>query len=176
MLRLVKALTLLLIFLPPAALGWHEKETYNTDKTIITYDSRDDFYSFEKRLFGELEYLIHSSGPESQRLSKHVDSLYEETEEILGLYPRAGKINIEIFHDNDTFTQAYHELGFSGTPPESFYSSKSRKIYVNVEDIDDYKLAHEMAHSIMCDYFIIPPPSKTQEILARYVERKLSGD
>ena len=55
----------------------------------------------------------------------------------------------------------------------AWYLYQYHSIYINLEDLHEGILAHEMAHSIIDHYLIIRPPGATAEILARYVDSHL---
>jgi hypothetical protein len=55
----------------------------------------------------------------------------------------------------------------------AFYSHEKKSIRVFVNRVTDGVLAHEIAHAVICHYFPVPPPERTQEILAQYVDQHL---
>jgi hypothetical protein len=63
-----------------------------------------------------------------------------------------------------------------GAVPVAFYSHGSRTIVISIDDITDRILAHEIAHAVICAYFLPPPPVRMQEILAQYVDKHLWDD
>jgi hypothetical protein len=57
---------------------------------------------------------------------------------------------------------------------EAFYESRTRTIFLSIEDLHAGILAHELAHFVLCESSAIPPPASVQEDLARYVESSLN--
>lgn len=55
----------------------------------------------------------------------------------------------------------------------SFYVNDLNTIYIDQQHFTPLVLGHEIAHAIMCHYFIVPPPEKVSEVLAGYVEYQL---
>jgi hypothetical protein len=55
----------------------------------------------------------------------------------------------------------------------AFYIQKNDTIYLNIDDLHEGMLAHEMAHAIIGRYFLVRPPRSTAEILAQYVDKHL---
>jgi len=91
---------------------------------------------------------------------KRVDELVERVEDLLDMYP--SRLHFDII-----LVPRY-------TGGEiAFYSHKTRSITVAVDRVTDGVLAHEIAHAVICHYFPVPPPERTQEILAQYVDRHL---
>ena len=73
---------------------------------------------------------------------------------------------------NESSRSAYGDQ----TPPKAWYIYELNTIYVNVDDLHEGILAHEMAHSIIDNYLFVRPPEPTAEILARYVDSHLFTD
>ena len=55
----------------------------------------------------------------------------------------------------------------------AWYVYELNTIYLNVDDVHEGMLAHEIAHSIIDHYLLVRPPKATAEILARYVDKHL---
>ena len=53
---------------------------------------------------------------------------------------------------------------------EKFYFHDDKTIYISTEDLTLGMLGHEMAHAIISHYFVVPPPTKVQEVLSGYVD------
>ena len=46
-------------------------------------------------------------------------------------------------------------------------------VYLNVQDVHEGMLAHELAHAIIDNFMAVRPPRATAEILATYVDKHL---
>jgi len=55
----------------------------------------------------------------------------------------------------------------------SFYVNDISAIYISGENFRREILGHEIAHAIINHYFVVSPPIKVQEILAKYIEYQL---
>jgi hypothetical protein len=58
----------------------------------------------------------------------------------------------------------------------AWYVYEYNTIYINVRDVNEGMLAHELAHSIIDHYLSVRPPRASAEILATYVDKSLFDD
>lgn len=130
-----------------------------TKFTSIRYAVDQDLSDFFWRITGKR--FTPPEDPESAK--KRVDEIVQKVQSLLGMYPEAFRVDIAL-----------------ETPREggevALYSHKTRRVTAAPARVTDGVLAHEIAHAVICSYFKIPPPSKTQEILAQYVDRHLWGE
>ena len=83
------------------------------------------------------------------------------------------KVIINLYTDKKELDTAYFELYRAPCQFRSWYTFKLNTIYVNVDDVHEEILAHEMAHSIIDHYLLVRPPAAAAEILAGYVHTHL---
>ncbi|MFA6281836.1 MAG: hypothetical protein WCY05_04990 [Candidatus Omnitrophota bacterium] len=108
-----------------------------------------------------------------------VDALYLEVGDVLDMQLDSyhGKINVH--PDNITVSKiAFGDVQIIESPLPSIYVPSQNTIHVSLKDVSAGMLAHEMAHALISNYFVVAPPPKVQEILAGYVEysvRKRAG-
>jgi hypothetical protein len=123
-------------------------------------------YSDDKAL-GELFWRISGRRldfPEDTSLARsRVDRLIDRVQSILDMYPRNFRIRIDLYPE--------YERGMIAA-----YHPGTNSIVVYADKVTDGVLAHELAHAVICNYFDIPPPAETQEILAQYVDKHLWDD
>lgn len=112
-------------------------------------------------------------------LSRTIDALYLEVSDILDIRMYASfQGTIRILPDRKAINSQFKKIFRTDFPERSFYIADNNTIYISFADLTAGMLGHEIAHAIICRYFIVPPPTKTQEILAGYVEytlRKSAG-
>ena len=84
------------------------------------------------------------------------------------------KVTINIYHNKNQLHEAYQEIYLSPCRVRAWYEYRFNTVYINVGDVHEGMLAHEMAHSIIDHYLLVRPPAATAEILARYVDSHLS--
>jgi hypothetical protein len=163
---------------------WQRLET---KYTIIRYQSMEDLKKFGRKIDyspegWSLKRLFSRSGSDSlaEDLKMKVDAIYERVQEILDMRNKAQKVFINIYsHKNQLlavrrrmFQNSFSAYGIL-SPPRAWYIYELNTIYINVNDLREGMLAHEMAHSIIDHYLSVRPPKATAEILARYVDSHL---
>jgi len=102
-----------------------------------------------------------------------VDRIVEKVSSLLDMHPLKLHFTISLYKTQAEVSAAYRALGMLGAAPVAFYSHRSRTIAVSIDDITDRILAHEIAHAVICAYFVTPPPTIMQEILAQHVDKNL---
>lgn len=161
----------------PGGITWWSIETRHT---IIRYQMPEDLKKFDKRIDyspGEwgIGRLFSGQGPGDlpDRVKKKLDALHERVMEILDMRKRMKKVAINIYRDRKQLHTAYYNIYKTDCPFKAWYIYENNTIYVNLDDLNEGILAHEMAHSIIDHFLIVRPPATTAEILARYVDSHL---
>jgi len=165
-------------------ISWQQ---FETKYTIIRYQSLEDLKKFDRKIdyspgnWG-LKRLFSGTGASNlkEKLRKKVDALFERAQEILDMRKRTRKVFINIYPGKHNLKIAYRKIyknSFrtynSSHHPRAWYIHTFKTIYINVDDLHEGMLAHEMAHSIIDHYLLVRPPPATAEILARYVDAHL---
>ena len=161
-------------------------QSFETRYTTIHYQYSDDLKKFNKVVFypGEwgLTQLSFGSGSNNltDEIKMKVDAIYEKAQEILGMCRKTEKVIIKIYSNDKQLQASYSKLyktafqnHLSASTIRAWYTHESKTIYLNVNDLHEGILAHEIAHSIIDHYLLIRPPRSTAEILARYVDSHL---
>jgi len=155
-------------------------ESIETRYAIIRYQSPEDLERFNDRIdYSPGEWGItrlfsrDTSGDLPDRITKKVDALYERVVDMLDMRKRLKKVTIHICRDKKELNATYRRLYNAESPYRAWYIYENNTIYVNVDDLNEGILAHELAHSIIDHFLIIRPPEATAEILARYVDSNL---
>ena len=137
-----------------------------------------DLYSLLKNI--EFEYLIHLNGLSLENpadslhvLTKTLDALYLEVSDILDIHVYSFHGNIKFLPNQSSVASVFKDYFDRSFKERSFYLHQRSTIYVSLEDITLGMLGHEISHAIISHYFVVPPPAKTQEVLAGYVEYSL---
>ena len=113
------------------------------------------------------------SGDLAGKVRHKVDAVFERAQEILDMRKLMDKVNINVYHDQKGLHAAYYEIFKKPCRLRAWYIYELNTIYLNVSDLHEGILAHEMAHSIIDHYLSVRPPAATAEILARYVDGHL---
>ncbi|MCX5708009.1 MAG: hypothetical protein NTY14_03390 [Candidatus Omnitrophica bacterium] len=110
----------------------------------------------------------------AQILVKTIDGLYLEVSDIIDIHIYSFKGTIRVLPDRpslEALLKKDYNLDF---PERSLYYFEKNTIFISQADITLGMLGHEMAHAIISNFFVVPPPPKVQEILAGYVEYSLN--
>ena len=143
---------------------------YITLKDIKTFDNSIDYMPRKweaKNLFS----FISAKDP-IDSIKKKVDALFDKVEQILGIYGRRDKIIIHLYPKKG-FYEVRDRINGKNCRFRAMYIFEQNTIYINVGDVHEGILAHEIAHAIIDNYLSVRPPKITSEILARYVEKNL---
>ncbi len=155
-------------------------QSLETKYTIIHYQSLKDLKKFNHKVDyspGEwgLKRLFSPSDSTKMidKFKKKVDVLYERVQDILDMRKRMKKVTINIYQNKKQLRAAYWGIYKKPCKLRAWYIYEYNTIYINVYDLHEGMLAHEMAHSIIDNYLTVRPPGATADILARYVDSHL---
>ena len=153
---------------------WIMLETKHTIIRFLRAEDLDTFnhnMDFDRESWG-LRQLFADKTPDSLHgeISEKTDNLYERVQEILDMRKKSPKVFINLYPNRKELDQAYYHLYQSKNNIRAWYVFDHNTIYVNVEDVHEGMLAHEMAHAIIDHFLLVRPPSASAEILARYVD------
>ncbi len=125
--------------------------------------------------FGVVMGAPRSANPtaEMERVGEAVDQMVFRVKALLGMYPPRLRFNVIILASRGEIKSAYRGLGLTDAVPAAFYRQKSHTIYLSLDNLTAGIFAHEVAHAVISASFATPPPSRMQEILARYVDAHL---
>lgn len=157
--------------------AWQEIET---KYTIIRYQELKDLNKFNRKVRyspGEsgLSWLfsVRGSANLTEKVKKKVDAIYRRVQEILDMRKRMKKVTINIYQNKKQLRSAYYKIYMKECRIRAWYIYEYNTIYINVDDLHEGMLAHELAHSIIDHYLTVRPPPATADILARYVDSHL---
>ena len=161
----------------PGDIAWEGLETKHT---TVYYQSFDDLKKFNHKIKYEqeewgVEQLFSTHGPNNlmERIAIKVDALFERAQGILDMRKKMNKVSINIYHDKEQLNDAYSSIYKRPSRFRAWYRYTNNTVYINVNDLHEGMLAHELAHSIIDHYLVFRPPAATAEILARYVDSHL---
>lgn len=164
----------------PTVSTWKQVET---KYTVINYKSSQDLSKFNRKIiFGKelsrIENRLLGFNPEklTQNVRVKVDGIFNRVHHILDMNRKMPKVSINIYSNKKDLNDAYYKLYNEPCQIRAWYIYDSNTIYINVNDLHEGILAHEIAHSVIDHYLMISPPTATAEILARYVEAHLKDN
>jgi len=160
-------------------LEWKE---IKTRYTIIRYQSYGDLKRFDKNI--DYSVISSSSGLEllssalesndlKDKIKDKVDAIFRRVQQILDMRKKVEKVKINIYQDRKNLKKVFKEIYKKEGKLRAWYIFEYNTIYLNVKDLHEGMLAHEIAHSIIDHYFGVRPPSATAEIIARAVDSNL---
>jgi len=155
-------------------------QTLETKYTLIHYQTSEDLEKFNTKVkYGPghwgVKRLFAHSGADTlpQKVTEKVDILFERVQEILGMRKKMSKVNIRLHANKDQLDEAFQGIYHQKNRLRAWYLFSDNTVYMNVGDLHEGMLAHELAHSIVDHYLSVRPPRATAEILARYVDSHL---
>jgi hypothetical protein len=108
-------------------------------------------------------------------IARMADILYGLVGDMLDMHIYNFKGSIKICQDHAQLNNIYRNLFNKDllSYMVSFYVNDISTIYISGESFRREVLGHEIAHAIINHYFVVSPPMKVQEILAKYIEYQL---
>jgi hypothetical protein len=89
--------------------------------------------------------------------------------------PRS-KIRIKLHQNQKELSKTIAGITGNATDAPAFYWQKTKTIHLQTEKLSIGILAHEMAHAVVDDFFVIQPPPKIKELLSQFVDREISTE
>lgn len=162
--------SLLLLFLTVSTCFADELKTHYA--TII-YDQEEQLSKFNKRI--SVKSLSDVTGSTAvltagDEVRYKLDLLVEKIERLLHVCPRDLKFDVRLLTSTAEVQQHYRIKYGINSDYIAFYSPQNKTVFISVNDLNKYVLAHELTHVIIGQYFMNPPSAIIQEILAHFVE------
>jgi len=169
------------------------QRVFRTQWTEIYYEDPATLREMESRLrFSQAEHFFqryfYTPDPVqaalAPELSAKIDGLMVRVCMILNKWPKKPR-SLRIFLLKDgkqvrqrqlVFAPAQHAgpAWFGYGRLEAFYDPRTHTIFLSLDDLHAGILAHELAHFVLCESYVVPPPALLQEEWARYVESSLN--
>lgn len=144
---------------------------FNSPADLSRFYASIDFDSGQ----GSSSLFAKPSAAEEQRLLiAKLDALFEKVQRILDMRKMISeKVRVQVHSDKDeqaaTFQRVFKKPGYA----RAWYVYEYDTVYMNVTDVHEGMLAHELAHAIIDHFMNVRPPRATAEILATYVDKHL---
>ncbi len=153
-------------------------QTAGGQNAVILYQEAGDLIDFNSKIKYPAQAVKQPdvSKPPASAAAERVDILFERAKNLLGMHGFVNQIKIRLYKDKDQLKKAYYEIYKSQSDVRAWYTHKELTVYIQLEDLHEGMLAHELAHAVIDHYLMVPPPHETAEILARYVDSKLHAD
>jgi hypothetical protein len=108
-----------------------------------------------------------------EELADTLDTLFSQVCDILDMQLYSFQGNIKICRDYAQLNRIYRDFFHKELGTRSFYVHNSNTVYTSADNFRLGIVGHEIAHAIICHYFVVLPSVKVQEVLAMYVEYQL---
>lgn len=181
---ILKGVTIELILLFPifflslgnVAVGYAASIKIETKYTIMYFNTIPDMRKFSSSVDfpSKIKIGVLFSTPTDDRVRRHlvnkVDRLFRKAQAILGMRKRMPKVKVRVFSNKNQLQKKYFNLFKKKNNPRGWYIYRFNTVYLNVKDVHEGMLAHELGHAIIDNYLSVKPPRATAEILAKYVD------
>jgi hypothetical protein len=138
-----------------------------------------DAYSISSRL--NFDYLVSADSltngakdSQAQILVKAIDGLFQEVSDIIDIHLLSFKGAIHFVPDRQSLASLIKQEFGQDFKEVSGYYFERNTIYISLADLDPVVLGREIAHAIISNYFLVPPPPRIREILSNYIEESLN--
>ena len=125
------------------------------------------------------EEFLGENGPYDDNITtKTFDALFREISDLLDIHTYNFHGAIKLLANQGDVSRTFAKYFKRDFGERSFYVPETNTIYISSADATLGMIGHEIAHAIMANYFVVPPSTKIQEVLAGYVEyslRKAAG-
>lgn len=155
-------------------------QNMKTRHTVIHYNSMNDLKKLNKNIRfpsttwnAITKYFNSDADMVEEKLVSKVDILFERVQEILGMHNKLDKTKIFVCQNKAQLREIYQKFYKKPCRLRAFYIYEFNAIYINVQDLNEGILSHEMAHSIISNFSMTRPPVPSTEILAQYVNKHL---
>ena len=159
-----------------------EQRVVTTQHTTLTFNTVGDMNTFNKEINfaarSSLASIFGSSDSQSVEgeLIKKVDLLFEKVQLILDMRKEMKKVRVRVFSNAEQLRVAYEKIFKQKCTVRGWYLFEFDTVFLNVEDVHEGMLAHELGHAIIDHFFAVRPPRATAEILAKYVDAHLNEE
>jgi len=101
-----------------------------------------------------------------------IDAVFEKAEVVLNIFPQPlRKVKILLYDTAGDVRKLYWERYKKALPKPAFISLEAMEIVISVEDVNLKIFVHEVAHTIIEQYFRPRPPYALHELMAQYCEK-----
>lgn len=174
----IKSIVLGLLILLAAGRAQAGGYQLETEYTILVFGSMEvlsRYYSAVDYGPGHLNQspALLSEADLKKNAAAKTDAVFERVQAILDMRKRIPKVRIRLYPNKAALKKVYAMISRDKRVLRAWYLFRTNTVYLNVRDLHEGMLAHELAHGIIDNFLRVRPPTNTAEILARYVDAHL---
>lgn len=153
--------------------------TVVTQHTILIFNAVEDMAAFNKALNypgdSSLSGIFTAPGAKEveTELVQKIDLLFVKVQQILDMRKEMRKIRVRLFSNDEQLAEAYKKIFKQKINVRGWYVYEFNTVFLNVKDVHEGMLAHELGHAVINHFLTVQPPRATAEILAKYVDKHL---
>ncbi len=150
-----------------------------TRHTILAFSDASDVATFNDAIdYGERTSLLSifkssASQTAEKELARKVDLLFKKVQLILDMRKDMRRVRVRVFSNKEQLHRAYEKIYKRKCSVRGWYVYEFNTVFLNVKDVHEGMLAHELGHAIIDHFLSVRPPRATAEILAKYVDKHL---
>lgn len=155
------------------------KRVVKTKHTVLTFNNQDDLEKFEGKIqYGDDTSFASLFSSLSQKelevkLIRKVDKLFEKVQLILDMRKMMKPVKVRVYSNEEQLHKAFRKIYKRTCEVRGWYLYEFNTVFLNVQDVHEGMLAHELGHAIIDHFLSVRPPRATAEILAKYVDKHL---
>lgn len=169
----------LLALCGPANNSYAAQYIVQTRYTTLTFNSVNDMESFSDSIKfandSSLSSLFSSPSTQDKKrdLIRKIDLLFQKVQAILDMRKQMQPVNVRVYSNEEQMGKTFYSLYGQKCTVRGWYFYELNTVFLNVADVHEGMLAHELGHAIIDHFLSVRPPRATAEILARYVDENL---
>lgn len=154
------------------------KQIVRTRHTTLEFNSAEDLERFNSKIkYADSSFSSLFSSPSHEeikrKLVKKVDKLFEKVQLILDMRKEMKPVKVRVYSNKQELCAAFQKIFRKKCGVRGWYLYEFNTVFLNVDDVHEGMLAHELGHAIIDHFLTVRPPRATAEILAKYVDKNL---
>ncbi len=181
------SLAILVCLFSSPAIAQSGHNVYKSKRVEVIYTSNEQLSKFASKVIpgGGQSFLdkvfVGDADTSPKSLGRHLDMLFLRVQNILNMPRPKLRVKVKLYsRQEDVYKVFVNEhggpnatqkrLGVDSDLP-AFYVKKSNTIHIATDSLNRGMLAHEMAHCITSNYFVINIPTNMAELMSQYVDK-----
>ena len=172
------------LFVSPV-IAQSDHKVYKSKKADVIYTDNEQLSEFASKVIpgGGQSFLdkvfVGDADISPKALGRHLDTLFLRVQNILNMPRPKLRVKIKLYSKQEDVYKVFMEehggpnaiqksLGVDSDLP-AFYVKKTNTIHIATDSVNRGMLAHEMAHCVTSNYFVIKIPTNMAELMSQYV-------